>query len=74
MQDRNKKGRTSHDTGNFAIDHKGEKNPNSKLTENQIIEIRNSNLKNKELAKKFNVSCGYIYKLKNFKRWRKTLF
>jgi hypothetical protein len=54
----------------FGKDHSGEKNGNSKLIKEQIIEIRNSNLLNKELAKIFNVKEVTIYKIKRYEIWK----
>ena len=51
------------DTGLRNI--KGEKNGNSKLSEEQVLEIRNSNLTQRELGKKYNVGKTIIYYIKN---------
>ena len=48
---------------------KGEDCWNSKLTLNEILEIKNSKLKGIELAKKFNTSPANISLIKNNKRW-----
>lgn len=47
----------------------GSGNYQSKLTEENIIEIRNSKLKGTELAKKFGVSRALISKIINYKVW-----
>jgi len=49
---------------------KGERNINHKLTEADIIQIRSSTLKLRELAKVFNVSFQLISAIKNNKAWR----
>lgn len=49
---------------------KGEKNPGSKLTNRDIIFIRNSDLSEKQLAFRFNVQQSAINRIKNRKRWR----
>lgn len=48
----------------------GEKNTYAKLTEKNIKEIRNSNNKNKELAKKYNVTPQHIRLIKNNGCWK----
>ena len=45
--------------------------PNAKLVKEQVIEIRNSDLEQKELAKQFNVKVDCISKIKRFKTWKK---
>lgn len=47
----------------------GSKNPNHKLTEEQVKEIRNSNETNKSLAIKYNVSNVLIGLIKRNKIW-----
>ncbi len=61
--------------GNHKINNKiGENNPNHKLTEEQVIEIKfllNENKSNiKYIAEKFNVSQKTIYMIKNMEIWR----
>lgn len=48
---------------------KGEKQNGAKLTEKQVLEIRNSNFTYKELANKYGVSRGYIGHIKNRRNW-----
>jgi hypothetical protein len=48
----------------------GEKNPASKLTEAQILEIRNSSLSKKELAVLYNVGYHTIYDIIKRKNWK----
>ena len=50
----------------------GSKNPMSKLTEEDVIEIRNmiiEGYKNKDIANKFNVKPNLISRIRNGKRW-----
>ncbi|MCK9416834.1 HNH endonuclease [Candidatus Dojkabacteria bacterium] len=54
----------------FSEDHSGEKGPNHKLKNEDIIEIRNSNLKLKDLAEKFNISYSSIMNIKHFRTWK----
>lgn len=50
---------------------KGEKNGQSKLTEENVREIRNSEIKStRKLAKKYSVSNILISKILNFKIWQ----
>lgn len=49
---------------------KGENHHQSKLTEQDIIFIRNSNLKLTELAIKYNVTYENIYNIKKKKTWK----
>lgn len=51
------------------LNTKGIKNGNHKLTENEVIDIYTSNLSNKKLAFKYNVSAGLISAIKNNKWW-----
>ena len=48
----------------------GEKHPKAKLTEEQVKEIRTSNLKAKELAKIYGVARRNIYAIRNGKSWK----
>jgi len=43
---------------------------NSKLTEQQVIEIRNSSDRNKELASKYNVSKFVISRVRTNRTWK----
>ena len=73
---------TSYDNVHDMIDRKrskygteemknyGSKNGQSKLTENQVLEIYNSSISNKELAKIYNVSTKTINNIKNGKYWK----
>lgn len=61
---------TRHAWGNgltFAL--KGETNGYSKLTDDDIVKIRNSNLTGVELSKQFNVSCAHISRIKLKQVW-----
>ncbi len=49
----------------------GEKNGNSKLTKNQVLEILKSNLSNKKLAGNFNVDRTTISNIKRLISWKK---
>jgi len=54
------------------LSYRGEKNGNSKLTEEDIIEIWkyfSENISQKEIAKKFNISSDMISKIKNKRNW-----
>lgn len=62
MSDCKKKGR--------AVGHKRELNPNAKLTEEDVFEIRNSNLSKEELAKKFGVTVELVRKIIRKVLWR----
>lgn len=48
---------------------RGEKNPKSKLTEKQVIEIRNSVESSRELSKRFNVNEDTVEKARNGTNW-----
>ena len=48
----------------------GEKNSNSKLTENQVLVIKYSKKQLKELAKKYKVSVGCIEKIRYGCSWK----
>ncbi len=61
----------------FKNNHKlnrGEKHPNSKLTEHQILEIRqllkNKNLSQAEIGRMFNINRGHVWAIKNRKLWK----
>jgi len=49
---------------------KGEANPNSKLTEREVITIRTSNEPNYILAEKYNIGRPAISQIKNNKKWK----
>lgn len=50
----------------LIIQNSGEKNPNSKLTNEDVLFIRNNlHLKRKELSLRYNVSCKTIWRIKN---------
>ena len=51
-------------------DIKGQNNGNSKLREKDIVFIRSSNLKQRELIDMFNVSSGTISQIINRKAWK----
>jgi len=59
---------------NHAIENKlsacGERNGNSKLTQIQVNEIRNSGLSSKELALYFNVHVSTINRIKRKEGWK----
>lgn len=55
---------------NRANDVKGSQHPKHILVDQQVIDIRNSNLTPKQLAKQYNVSRDTIYSIKNYKTWR----
>lgn len=58
----------------MSIKSAGERNANSKLTKEQIIEIRRlyheESVSQNNLAKKFNVNQPCIYKIVNYKTWK----
>lgn len=56
----------SYDTG---LKPKGSKHHNAKLTENQVLEIRESKSLHRDLAEKYKVSSGLISNIKNRKKW-----
>jgi hypothetical protein len=49
---------------------KGEKSPQAKLTEKQVIEIRNNSSTYKKIAEKYNVSDSLIWAIKNNRAWK----
>jgi hypothetical protein len=55
---------------NLRIMPNGEKHHNSKLTETQVLEIRKSNLLQKELTKLYNVKQPLISAIINGKKWK----
>jgi hypothetical protein len=54
---------------NNLIDRSGVKNSHAKLSESQVIEIRNSQLSYSELATQYNVNRPCIYKIKKGITW-----
>jgi hypothetical protein len=62
---------TLHATLSGLKNDKGENSSNSKLTYNQVLEIKNlsSRLTNRELGKRFGVSGSYISLILNNRRW-----
>ena len=48
----------------------GYNNPNNKLTEEQILQIFYSTDIYTQIAKKYNISKGHIYRIKNKLRWK----
>lgn len=67
MNDMVKKGRSRLSVRNR--NYKGEKHPRAKFTNKQIIEIRNSSLKQTELAKRFKTSQAHISRIKLCISW-----
>ena len=60
---------------NFTTIHRGSSHCNSKLTEEQVIEIRKSyvkggNISHREIAKKHNVTRELIRDIINYKKWK----
>jgi len=51
------------------VDVTGENNPNSKLTKEQVIYIRNNNIDTKELVGLFGVNASTINRVKNGSTW-----
>jgi len=52
-----------------GTDARGEKNPMSKLTPKEVIEIRKSHLTLKELSKVYGVTEGTLSEIRNRKSW-----
>lgn len=67
MQDCSKRGRLG---GFVCRNSKGESNGREKLTEQQVLDIFNSNEKNTVLAKQYNVSARLIGLIKGGKTWQ----
>ena len=61
---------TKHAINNGLSDAKGENHGNSKLTSENIIDIRGSKLSPKELALKYNVCFQTISDIRLKKRWK----
>lgn len=61
--------RRSTEIGKRPFAMPGEKNNTAKLTEKQVLEIRESNLSAKEVASKYNVSTPTIYNIRNRDTW-----
>ena len=51
------------------INNKGVRNPNHKLTEEQVIVIRYSSLSQRTLARLFHIGQPEICRIKNCKLW-----
>jgi len=49
--------------------HNGSLNPKAKLTEQDVLDIRSSNVSAKILAVQYNVSLKHIYAIKNGTAW-----
>ena len=64
---------TSKENKEHAVKNKlnafGEKSSGSKLTEKEVLEIRESNLSPTELSEKYKVNKGSISSIKNRKTW-----
>ena len=58
---------------NDLLSRKGEKNPQAKLTEREVIEIANKLVENKltyaEIAKEYGISATLIYRIANHLTW-----
>lgn len=68
-----RKGEKNHRFGK-GVEIEGEKNPNSKLKENevlQIIDMLNKKISIIEISKIFNISSTHIIRIKNGKTWKK---
>ena len=55
---------------NLRVMPNGEKHHKSKLNETQVLEIRNSNLSQKELTKLYNVKQPLISAIINKRKWK----
>ena len=56
---------------NFAkIDPKGVNNGRAKLTEAQVLEIRNSDRGQKELAEQYGISPAHVWRIRTNKLWK----
>lgn len=53
-----------------GVDRKGEKHPERKLREEDVMFIRESEMRNMDLAKKFNVSRTAISDIRCRRRWK----
>lgn len=72
IMDKVKRGRMSENTlKNLILGRglKGEKSPCSKLTEQQVREILQSNLKHREIAEIYNISRRYVGQIKQRRSW-----
>jgi hypothetical protein len=67
MKDKQNKGRAKGHTKKINI---GENNPKAKLTEKDIISIRNDNRKQIIIAKEYGVHKTTISQIKNYKCWK----
>lgn len=61
---------TLHATNIGLINQKGENSSVSKLNKNKVLEIINSNLPNKKISEKYNISKSYVSTIKNKKTWK----
>lgn len=53
-----------------GTDNRGARNGKAKLTAEQVMEIRNSNEPVCTISKKFNITSGYVYRLRQNKTWK----
>lgn len=61
----------AYETGLMNSDHlKGSKHHKTKLTEQDVLDIRESNLKPKDLSKKYNISYSTVIDILNRKTWK----
>ena len=60
----------SHAYKNGLMTNIGEKNKNSKITEAQALEIKNSSEPNNILGKRYGLSPNYIYRIKGGYTWK----
>jgi hypothetical protein len=60
---------TKHAFKTGLMSHKGVKNANAKLTEQDVIKIRELNLPHKQIASMFKIDRKYVSKVKNKKKW-----
>jgi hypothetical protein len=67
VEDCRSRGRLS---GGAKIPQKGSERPLAKLTENEALEIKNSNEKGIVLARKFGISPGIVSQIRSGKRWK----
>jgi hypothetical protein len=55
---------------NYTLGKKGSSHPNASITENDVKEIRKSNLTSKELGEKYNLSYKTICAIRAKKSWK----
>lgn len=53
-----------------GTDGRGERNPSSKLSEADVISIRNSSLSRMALSKEYGVSYDMIWRIQTWKNWK----